>query len=536
MNLVPVTIKETLEQTFFKNGFKVVAGKSGINNLIQSVSVMEVVDFVKFDLGKDLLILTTFSFCEKGGEGTVAIFRALAEKGISAIVVKLNRFVEKLPDEFFDIGNEFGIPVIICDSTIPFREIINEVSKKIINSQLDTIVSMNQMYKNLYRSLISNHTTEKFIESLQISDEIHFYVKLEGSIVYDSKSNTKIEISEMTKKIERIDTSTQASSESYDDYYEVQKEDRVLLVYPIGGANHTFGKIIVDTKDVCITSLIKIAFTQMASYLTIKLTEHRLSQEEKINNNSRIYNDLLDNTNFSNQRALNLLHLGGFGNYSAYHLIYVSIDISSYSSFEVLKNTYTSIFYEEAPNHFISLHSNGFCIIYGMKNNLQTNNSDFEKFISRLKELFDSEDYPYKIGISNIFTDYSKISSAHRQAKRTTFISQKVKQYSETIFYNEIWEVDMLRNLHNSPQINNLREQVIQPLIEYDQTHQLDLIGTLAECIQTDSLKEIADNLFIHTTTLRYRLDRIDKITGYNYLTNKGKFVLTCAYFLYMLD
>lgn len=536
MNVVPLTIKETFEQDFFQDEFDIVAGKGGLNHTIDSVSVMEVADFIHFDLGENLFVLTTFSFCKTGNCDMIDTFRALVQKNISGILVKLNRFFDSLPDVFYAIADEYNVPVITTTSDVPFRDIINRISTNIISSQMDTIMMMNDMYKNLYSSLINNHSVERYIDLLNIPKDTYFYVKLDDTIVYESTSGSDLEIDQMTKKIEHINVDSRNSSKQYDSYYKVVKEDKELLVFPIGGINNSSGRIVVDETDHSIPNILIMAFTQLASYLSIKLTEHRLSQEERINNNSRIYSDLIESTNMTHDRALNLLHLGGYGNFPVYRILHISIDVVSNSAFDILKNRYAAIFNEENDQRFISLHSNGFSIIYGKRSSMQKDDDMLNDFIDRLHQILKKEKPSYRIGVSQPFNDYAKIRIAHNQAKQTTQISAKIREFQDVTQYEDIWEVDMLRILNNAPQIANLEEKVIQPLIEYDQTHQLDLIGTLGESIQTDSLKDVANNLFIHSTTLRYRYERIEQITGYNFLTNKGKFVLTCAYFVLMLN
>lgn len=81
-----------------------------------------------------------------------------------------------------------------------------------------------------------------------------------------------------------------------------------------------------------------------------------------------------------------------------------------------------------------------------------------------------------------------------------------------------------------------MKENVIQPILEYDSCHQVKLMDTLEAVVLKESLKEVAEDLFIHITTLRYRLEKIETVTGYNYQINRGKFILTMAYFAYILD
>lgn len=531
-----ITVQDTFSKPYFVNRFHLIAGKDGLHNKISHVSVMEVPDFAKHDLGQNLFVLTTFSFCKDNESKMIEILKSLIKKNISGILVKLNRFITRLPDEVIQIANRSNFPIYTIEDDIPFREIITEISKNIINDQYDTIELMNAMYKNLYNSLINKVTLEEFIEKLQIQPLIQYYVFTNGQISYNSNPDNSLDIETIHRILDEFNQKFSREKGTFEEYYELVFQDKKYMIFPIAGARNNFGKIIVEIKDIPITSFNKMAFTQLAGYLSIKLARNKLSLEEKLNTNSRIYSDIIGNPSIDNVQAMNLLHSAGFGNYNLFRILHISIDVSSYASIEQLKNNNPNIFYSESKEMFISSHSHGFSIIFGLDNKNKERQAIIEYFIDQLKIILKKEKLIFKIGVSNEFDDYGKLSIAHDQGKMTTFISKRLGQYDQTNYYHDLWEVDMIRQLTTLDKIEEIRDKVILPLIEYDKSHQLDLLGTLEACIQEESLKKVAENLYIHITTLRYRLGRIQILTGYDFLTNKGRFILTCAFFIYMLD
>jgi sugar diacid utilization regulator len=60
-------------------------------------------------------------------------------------------------------------------------------------------------------------------------------------------------------------------------------------------------------------------------------------------------------------------------------------------------------------------------------------------------------------------------------------------------------------------------ERWLGPLIEYDRKHRIELIRTLGQYLEHGgALDHTADALFVHRSTLKYRLGRIREITGYD--------------------
>jgi DNA-binding PucR family transcriptional regulator len=66
---------------------------------------------------------------------------------------------------------------------------------------------------------------------------------------------------------------------------------------------------------------------------------------------------------------------------------------------------------------------------------------------------------------------------------------------------------------------------VIQPLLGYDV-----LLETLEILIRTDFNRTNASReLFVHRSTLDYRIRRIDEVTGYNPMSSRGAHLLRAA-------
>jgi len=59
---------------------------------------------------------------------------------------------------------------------------------------------------------------------------------------------------------------------------------------------------------------------------------------------------------------------------------------------------------------------------------------------------------------------------------------------------------------------------VIAPLLAQDQRYNTQLAQTLGALIFADDLEAAASTLFIHINTVRYRLNKVKQLTGYNQL------------------
>jgi DNA-binding PucR family transcriptional regulator len=66
-----------------------------------------------------------------------------------------------------------------------------------------------------------------------------------------------------------------------------------------------------------------------------------------------------------------------------------------------------------------------------------------------------------------------------------------------------------------APVLRSFRERLLGPLAEYDDRHKADLLPTLTSFLACDgSWTACASRLYVHVNTVRYRIGRIEALTG----------------------
>lgn len=92
--------------------------------------------------------------------------------------------------------------------------------------------------------------------------------------------------------------------------------------------------------------------------------------------------------------------------------------------------------------------------------------------------------------------------------------------------------LSLVSALASTNQHHLLYDAVITPISEYDKKYNSNIWVTLSECMRSNSLEKAAANLHIHSSTLRYRLQKAFELTGYNYFNLQGRTVIYSAYLL----
>jgi DNA-binding PucR family transcriptional regulator len=66
-----------------------------------------------------------------------------------------------------------------------------------------------------------------------------------------------------------------------------------------------------------------------------------------------------------------------------------------------------------------------------------------------------------------------------------------------------------------TPVLRSFTERLLRPLIDYDARHNAELLPTLTSFLACDgSWSACASRMYVHVNTVRYRIGRIEALTG----------------------
>lgn len=130
-----------------------------------------------------------------------------------------------------------------------------------------------------------------------------------------------------------------------------------------------------------------------------------------------------------------------------------------------------------------------------------------------LKALKNLNPTPVTIGVGEecFFLDDFQIS--YSQAKKAFELGTKLGQYLN--YYSSLQYYDMLYDTEKSINAKSFVQRLLEPIINYDRKHSAELLKTLENYLENDgNLRVTANSLHVHFNTLRYRLSKIEQLSG----------------------
>jgi hypothetical protein len=128
-----VTIEDILKLSQFR-GAKVIAGADGLKRRVRYLDICEVPD-AHLWLAPDVFTMTTGYAFQQDPQALVYFMRSLVKNVMAGIGIKLGRFLEKLPQEFYDIANRHSLPVILLPMDLDYRHTIRAITHLILEDE-----------------------------------------------------------------------------------------------------------------------------------------------------------------------------------------------------------------------------------------------------------------------------------------------------------------------------------------------------------------------------------------------------------------
>ena len=143
----PMSVATMLTLPAF-SGAEVVAGKSGLDRVVRRANVMEVPDIVAW-VHPEALLLTTGYPLREVGTGLAELVAELDGRGVSALAVKLHRYLDDLPPAMLLEAEERGLPLIVVPDTVGFDEVLTQVFTNVVSERASLLERGEEVQRQL---------------------------------------------------------------------------------------------------------------------------------------------------------------------------------------------------------------------------------------------------------------------------------------------------------------------------------------------------------------------------------------------------
>lgn len=134
-------------------GSTVLAGAAGLHRAVERLNVMEVPDILPWVKPGELLLTTGYPL-RHDVDALADLVVALDAQGVTAIGVKLGRYLDGLPDPMLAAADRLGFPVIRLPDDVAFDDILEQVLTDLLNRQAAALSRSEEVHRALVQIVL----------------------------------------------------------------------------------------------------------------------------------------------------------------------------------------------------------------------------------------------------------------------------------------------------------------------------------------------------------------------------------------------
>lgn len=511
-------VADLLKKDGFQD-FKLVAGSGGLNKEIVAVSVLDTPDGYQWMRGGEFLLSSGFVFNQKP-EVFLDFLSNISDKNISALGIKFDRFLPKLPREAINRADKLGLPLIEIPVSYRWSDIIDVIYHRLIQEGQQHSSEKDNVGETLFTGKLVD--VYELLSSLSAELQRMVIAKVPQLSLYHAfYPNNAI------KEINEREESTAAL------LFQAGKGDLRLsqrgpLYIGIGTAKTVpprrvaIFSISQDTPielGIVLTSGEQIPskrqenlMIRAISLLQALTLENTLAHSETVAKRERFLEDLClgfyDNPAIITERA---------------HELGIKLTFPALVIFEVSASGNDPCFW--APLPALSFHKENYWVII-------TDAKEVKK--ERLQTLAKEKDLWFLVS-SNAYEPLE----IHRSYKEVKHVLEWVRNFDTPLpsgvyhsYESTLYAV--LLNLRKLPESESLWKRYWKPLLDVKPGRRavtaLQLVNSLIKC--DFNAKLTAEDLHLHYNTVRNYLSELEDILHLDLKNNRHRLALVLAYFV----
>lgn len=533
-----LSVEEMLNIDIF-SGAKLLGGAAGLGNEIKGATIIEAPDIVKFISGGEVLLTRFYAFQFCTSEEFDSYFRELAQKRVSAIVIKRGNDVDDIEEKvkyILEFAEEYAVPVLEVAFELSFREILRPILERLFNEEVRRLKYFKTTHDNFtalsFLRGSGEDSLQKILDVLEklignpaalFNQNMDYLAGTEGSAQKMAISDNAEEYqpqfySNYTYLRQKVTLTDEEPKVCYQYIvkWRIMYNRRVYLV--ITASNSQFG----DMDDIAVENAVTALKQEMFRQHTVE------ELEEKFQND--IITQIL-NGNFHSRKELEReVKRLGIPVDANYRVLIFKLWNECTGGFEKLNEQFKfdSILRDAVVNEFgdVRVRNDVDQVIVIQQIYPEQKQEDYRKELKETVEKIQkricqkNKNLKVRAGVGKEVEGVFKLSDSFKEARDSLefigiFKERSSEQNHHIVFFFDMGIFKLLCKADNPEELYEYIPESLQKLLHYKKQQRQELILTLNTYLdRNQNLTKTAQELFIHYKTAAYRIDRIVKITG----------------------
>lgn len=516
-----LTVQDVLQFASLKEA-AVLTKRQGLQNEVSGVMIVEASDIENWAREGELLLSSFFALQDLSPIEVKTFFKKMHQLKLSGLIIKVDRLVEQIPDLILQACTQYAIPLIKIPKETKYEPILLEVMGTLMNNN---VILLEKYYA------LQNQFTKMALTEPQLIDILFVLKELIQKPV--SLKNTLKEQWISTDPIfdnAVIKDTVPLNKKKYMNYDYIKRhvsykhiEDQQFLtqlVVHIPNLEFNSFELIIHEMNSPVPHEDYMAIENTVSFLQMELLKQYAVSQNNLNYKNNIIYDLLNNRMENKEEIKEKIRSLQLTESPSYRVIICKYSnlISTQKQLSKPANTFAAFFSEEIKrkwqNCVYLIRDNKVVFIVDTKDE---NDNQIKEKLKQVSSLIKSNLGLNKLKLAISFSsvdDLFHLSDLYKEANDTQKI---IELFGETEAVYSYQDIGIYQLFSESTNIKQFIKYIPVPLLELEENHS-DLIETLKVFLDTNqNYKTTAAILFVHPKTVRYRIDKIKKLTTINF-------------------
>ena len=520
---------------------RLLAGEPGLDRPIEWVRLMETPDIQP--RAGDLLLTTGFPIKDDLA-AQIRLIGRIAESGGAGLLVKPHPYLRRIAPEMIGEADRLNVPLFTVPATVQLVDIMAPLLERIINAEHSRLKRSIDIHRRFTELVLDGKgvneickTLSDLLESAVVIEDASFHLLAHSGGSGDPHRKETIQRQgtpqrvlfdpQIQRMLREIEAKRGPIKVPAFPHVGMSKE---RLIAPILAANQVLGYISVLDNQPHNEELAFLALEQASLVLALSIAKERELAEVEGRVRGEFLGDLLFGTYGDEAAAQRRARHLGYPLHGQHIVMLVDIDdFRGYVRTRQISEDAIQAMKREFLRRVTAVVRGSFqrALVQGRSDSvvsllpLGTEPGDHQARVQALgiqvkQSIADwKPGFTVSVGFSGPVEAPTGVAGAQREVTSVMDSLARFKRWGQVVAVPELGLTGLLAAVADE-RLVDYAQRLLGPLVEHDRTRNGSLVSTLRAYLETGEQQEAAKRLRVHPNTLRYRLDRIREIGGFD--------------------
>jgi PucR family transcriptional regulator, purine catabolism regulatory protein len=499
----------------------VVAGRSGLDRIVQRLNVMTVPDILPWVKENEFLLATGYPLPRPTAQ-LAQLVSALDARGLAALGVKLGNYIETLPRAMLQRADQLNFPIIDIPRHVGFDDILSQALTDIINRQSVVLERAEEIHRVFIRIVLDGGGLPEITEKLS--------QLIEGAVLVladDGRVLASARLAEAAGLLANAgilgEDGRIVVGEAPDPGTRVLASGGVrLALAPVLAGSMRHGRILAVEGERPLQPDALIALEHAATVIALDAAKKLAVAAVERKFQSDFLHELLGGRVQQVEEVLSRSRSLGW--HLDRPLVVVVAELERAPGAELsdledqrlharLTDAWTSAVHDCDPGAAVAGFATEFVAIVGVPDHRDLAEAaaparSISAGLARHRQIL-------SLGVSRPVTTPIGLATAYHQATKAMQIGRRIHGPGTITHFDSLGVFRLLSLIDDDDELRSFAIDSLGPLLRLDAAERDDLLRTLEALVECNlNVARAARRLYFHYNTLRYRITKLERLLG----------------------